>query len=480
MKLSVDGFRPAFSRESGVANSEALAPGQWSTFGVWVATTLVLGAVFFCWWLHLRPGVFSFDSGFYIQEVISGQINSRKPFLYARFIQLTSLGGTAVHLAVIVQVGLVTIALSRIFALGIWHRATWPTLALAAVVVLNPYVANMTLYLQNDVLFCVAILVLLAETLHIAKCRRVGLGSAIIIGLFAPMAMGFRENGLLFMPFWLLVVVLTLDRPAAIRVALVALLSTLVAYASIIGVNRADRHELLYPAIIHETVRLAQPGFRYQQVGDRLSPETVNAVGLDNLQKAVAFYWPLYWDSIAFFPDGPKLLELEPARRQEIVRQFLRHDLLPNLPSIAAHRIEMFTGALLARAEAVDSYGVPANLPPQLASWKQARSEQVRGEGILGKVNAKSFDYRSWTWNAAFGLTILMWLSARALWARDRTALGVLALVWIQAGVVLVVAPSAEYRYVFLVYLAPMLAMLIPVTRTDASVKISAPQDGAN
>jgi hypothetical protein len=34
-----------------------------------------------------------------------------------------------------------------------------------------------------------------------------------------------------------------------------------------------------------------------------------------------------------------------------------------------------------------------------------------------------------------------------------------LGLLWIQAGAVMALAPSAEYRYVFMIYLAPLLLL---------------------
>ena len=141
------------------------------------------------------------------------------------------------------------------------------------------------------------------------------------------------------------------------------------------------------------------------------------------------------------------------------MKSFLKHDLLPNLPSVAGHRVEMLTGALLARAEYVDPYDAPDNLHPPLRKWKKRVGASERGDGLLGELNEASGQSRGWTWNGAFGVVVLALMTLVALWRREPAALIVTALLWLQLGVLLAVAPSAEYRYVFMFYLAPLLLL---------------------
>lgn len=422
----------------------------------WAIIGVLLGLYFTAWWLHLRPGVFSYDSGHFLSEVVRGDITNRKPFLFARFIELTSMGGRWFQFTMFAQVAIVVLIVSRAFAIALSNRISPVWIALCAVLVLNPYVANMVFYLQNDVLFCFGIIAILVETLLVARRGRITFASLAMVALASPMAFAFRENGLLFLPFWW-ILVLFLGQDGK-RLVAVSFISTLLAYASIIGVDKERTADLMYPAVIHEVARLAQSGYRHE-IGSRLAPETRDAVGIEKLASATEVYWPLYWDTVGFFADGPNLAYLPGEQRSTIVRSFIKNDLLPNLPSVAGHRVEMLLGALLARAEYVDPYSAPENLHAPLRKWKNRVGASNRGEGILGELNEASGRSRGWSWNAALGVVVLAAMTLVALWRRDRVTLIVTTLLWLQLGVLLAVAPSAEYRYVFMFYLAPLLLL---------------------
>lgn len=422
----------------------------------WAIVAIVLGVYFTAWWLHLRPGIFSYDSGHFLAEVVRGDITNRKPFLFARFIELTSVGGRWFQATIFAQVALIVLFLSRIFAVAWTSGASRVWIVLGVLLVLNPYVANMTFYLQNDVLFCFGMIAILFETLLVVRRGRLTLASMAIVALASPMAFAFRENGLLFLPVWWVVIFLLGHRGR--RLAMVSVVSTVVAYASVWGVDKEKSHDLLFPAVIHEIARLAQSDYRHG-IGGRLAPETRDAVGIERLRSATSVYWPLYWDTVGFHPGGPNLAYLPEEQRSRIVRSFLTHDLLPNVPSIAGHRIEMLLGALLARAEFVDPYAAPDNLQGPLRTWKMRVGSSERGDGWLGELNSLSGRTRGWTWNAGVGIFVLGGMTLLALWRRDKVTLAVTSLLWLQLGVLFAVAPSAEYRYVFMFYLAPLLLL---------------------
>ena len=423
----------------------------------WVVGT-ALAAYFLAWWFHLRPGVFSFDSGFYLSEAIHGNVSNQKPFLYARFLQATSLGGKYFQLSVFTQASLVVLLLWRAFALALAQRVRPVWLLLCAVLIANPYFATMTFYVQNDLLFSCAVIAILLETLNVARHGTVTTVGLVVIAIAAPMAFGFRANGWLFLPLWLLLLPVALKRREWRPIAITALAATALAYISIVGVDRGDTHELFFPAVIHETVRLAQPGYRYG-LGTRLSPETRSAVGIDRLAHGVRVYWPLYWDTVGFMSGGPELKNLPEAQRRALVSSFLRHDLMPNLPSIAAHRLEILTAALLARAEPVDPYDAPVNMPTRLRLWKYRTGAEARNRGVLGRLNHASIESRAWSWNAGVGALVLLAMTFVAAWRRDKAMLVTAALLWVQMAAVFAVAPSAEYRYVLMIYLAPLLLL---------------------
>jgi hypothetical protein len=415
----------------------------------------ILGLYFFVWWLSLKPGIFSFDSGFYLQEVLSGKLTDRKPFLYARFLQITSLNGACFELSVLIQAALVVFVISRAFEIAAISRASIPVMVFCAVLILNPFVLFMAFYVQNDVLYCFAIIAILIETLNISRLGSVGKVGYVVVAIFSPMAFGFRENGLLFLPLWWLLLPLFMRRALWVRLVITSVLSTALVYGSIVGVDRSDRHDIFYPAAIHESIRLAQPVFGHAG-GGLLSSETRDSIGPAQVASAVPLYWPLYWDTIAFFPQGPQLAELPPSQRGQIVSSFLRHDLAPNLPSVLAHRVEIFLAATLARAEYVDPYSAPANIPETLAAEKDG----VRDTGLLGRVARFSIQSRAWTWNALLGVGVLSVLTFCGLWCRDVRILAICFLLWVQATAVLALAPSAEYRYVFMLYLAPLILLV--------------------
>src|SRR5688572_13458566 len=89
---------------------------------IWTIIAVLLGLYFTAWWLHLRPGIFSYDSGHFLAEVVRGDITNRKPFLFARFIELTSIGGRWFQFTIFAQVAIVVLIISRAFAVALSNR----------------------------------------------------------------------------------------------------------------------------------------------------------------------------------------------------------------------------------------------------------------------------------------------------------------------------------------------------------------------
>lgn len=423
----------------------------------WLALFALAAAYYLLWWTHLRPGVFTYDSGYYVWQVVTGNYTNLKPFLYARFLQLASLDGRSFETAVVFQILLVSLAAGRALAIGIMTRTHPAWLALAVLLLVNPYVANMASYVQNDVLFCIAMVLILVETLHIARLGRLPRASLAIIAIYAPMAFFFRENGLLFVPLWILAIWFIVPRSSWLRMAGTAVAASMACYVSVIGVNTEIRQDRLFGAVIHEVVGLARPAY-FSPTGQRLSPQTRQLVEQSRLSAAVSAYWPFYWDTIGFVPGGGMMVELDEERRAAIVRSFIRNDLPANLPSVAAHRVEVFLGAALARGAPVNPYAAVSNLAPALHSKKMARAPYLADEPLF-KINQLSHSSRGWTWNALVGIVAVLGLTLGALWTRDRAVLLIAALLWLQAALIFIAAPSAEYRYVFMLYLAPLLLL---------------------
>lgn len=427
----------------------------------WGIAACAFALYFGMWWQHLRPGVFSFDSGYYLNEVLTRHVTNLKPFFFARFLQAATLGGKYLQLAAFVQGAIAVFALSRMLAIGLATRVRLHWIVLCVVVLLNPYVANMVFFVENDVLFSIAVVVIIVETMYIARLGVATKASWLVIAIFAPMALLFRQNGILFLPPWIALVLLALPRRTWPAMLLPAAVSCALALATSVGVARegpSENQDLLYPAVIHEVVNLARPQFG-QPLASRLSTRTWAVVGRQKLQLAVTNYMPLYWDTIAFFPAGPKLVDESPLARQAIVRSFVRNDLAHNLPAVSAHRLEVFLGAALAQGVLIDPYYAPTNLSPRLFKSKSANGSAASNT-LLGRVNRAAIETRLWSWNAVFGMAVLAFLSLLALWRRDVRLLAFTLLLWLQVGAVLLAAPAAEYRYLFPIYLAPLMLLV--------------------
>jgi len=436
----------------------------------WFLWAVIFGVYFAIWWLVLRPGVFSYDSGYYINEVISGVIDNRKPFLYARFLQLTSIGGRYFELSTVVQVSLIVLLLSRAFAVAMASRTSLVIVIFCGVLVLNPYVVLMALYIQNDILFCFAIIGILVETLYVMRTASIGKAGFCMIAILSPMAFGFRENGLIFLPVWWCILPFLFQRPIWSRVVLISIFTTALALTSGWGVSRSESFNMFYPAVVHESIRLALP-FYGHAAGSVLSPETTEAIGFNKVASAVPYYLPLYWDSIAFFQNGPKLADLPRRQQQEIVRSFLIHDFAQNLPSVMGHRLEIFIAEAMARGEYyVDPYAVPKNISGPLANDKIEYGNLLRENGLFGGIVKFSILSRAWTWNAMVGVFVVGGMILLGLWRRDVKILLVCMLLFIQGAAIFALSPAPDCRYVFMLYLAPLLLLVridvLPINRT--------------
>src|SRR5262245_44888376 len=79
-------------------------PGVQHDARLFAGTFASLCAYYLLWYAHFWPGVFDFDSGVSLNEVVTGHLTDQKPFLYARFLQAFSLGGLSFPVAVMTQI----------------------------------------------------------------------------------------------------------------------------------------------------------------------------------------------------------------------------------------------------------------------------------------------------------------------------------------------------------------------------------------
>lgn len=426
----------------------------------WLAFFLALAVYLLPFWIELRPGVFSADSATYLEQVLTGQLENTKPYFFARFLQLASLGGNLLQRLALVLALIGIALLARILAIGWRLRAPWWLLALAVVVLLNPYVQVMLQYIQNDVLFCIAIGSVLAETIWCVRRQRAGLDSIVLIAVCAPMALWFRQNGLLFLPLWLLT--LPLLAPVAIwsRLAIPAVAACALSLGTIVGVDTSTTTNSRFPAVIHVIAGLARPE-QTQDVGGNLSSHTRALLGEKAVRQMAEAYDPRYWDYVGFVPTGPRMAALDEQRKSEIVRSFIRRDLWPNLPAVVAIRTQLFLNILLGRDMPPEPYGVARNIPGSLAYAKSRNLPEARPATSSAAVAVEAYRRGPALRSQLVGLAALVALTLCGLWRRERLALWFAGFFWIQLAAVFLLMPAADSRYLFFLYLLPVFAVAL-------------------
>lgn len=438
----------------------------------WLVFFVALAVYLLPFWVELRPGVFSDDSATYLAQVLTGQLENTKPYFFARFLQLASLDGNLLQRLALVLALIGIALLARILAIGWRLGAPWWLLALAVGLLLNPYVQVMLQYIQNDVLFCIGIGSVLAETIWCVRRQRVGVDSMLLIAACAPMALLFRQNGLLFLPLWLLTLPLLAPRAIWPRLALPALAACGLALGTLAGVDTSTTTNSRFPAVIHVIAGLARPE-QTQDVGGNLSAATRALLDDKTVRQLAASYDPRYWDYVGFVPTGPRLAALDEQRKSEIVRSFTRHDLWPNLPAVAAIRTQLFLNILLGRDMPPEPYGVASGMPASLAYAKSQNLPGVRPATSPAAAAVEAYRRQPVLRSQLVGLAGLVALTLCGLWRHERLALWFSGFFWIQLAAVFLLMPAADSRYLFFLYLLPVFAVALgrwtpPGTADDA------------
>jgi hypothetical protein len=426
----------------------------------WLVVFLVCAVYLMPYWVELRPGVFSDDSGTYLRQVLTGELENTKPFFFARFLQLASLEGhLMLRLALVLALFGIAL-LARILVIGWRLGAPWWLGALAVLLLLNPYVQVMLLYIQNDVLFCIAMGSVLAETLWCIRRKCVGIDSILLIVLCAPMALLFRQNGLLFLPLWLLTLPLIVPLAVWSRLAVPAVAACALALCTMAGVDTSTTINSRFPAVIHAMAGLARPE-QTKGTGDNLSPQTRALLGEKQMRRLAAAYDPRYWDYVGFVEYGPQYALLDEQRKSEIVRSFIRYDLWPNLPAVLAIRTQLFLNILLGRAMPPEPYGVARFMPGGLLHAKLENRPSNRPAASPAATLVKFYLREPVLRSQLVGFAGLVLLTLCSLWRRDRLVLWFTGFFWIQLAAVFVLMPSADSRYLFFLYLLPVFAVAL-------------------
>lgn len=431
---------------------------------VWASISAIFLLYLGWFWLEIRPGVLTDDSGIYLQQLVSGELHDKKPYFFTRFLQLISLDGRVLSRLALVHGVIGALLLARILTIGILSRPPVWLLVPAAVTVLNPYVVVLLLYVQNDALFCLAIMAVITETLWALRQNRVGNGTVALLALAVPAALLFRQNGLLFVPIWLAVLPFMFSRRLALRLMLPALLGCAVGLATMAGVDRSTSSNALFPAVSHVISGLSRAE-RGVPVGGNLSQETRDLVGETRVQLSPANFDPRYWDFIGFYAGGPLYAQMAPDAQRRLVASFVRNDLWANLPGVIAIRTQLFANLLLGRSHPLNPYEAGRFLPPVVL---QSSLERQPSGGVANRVIAALVGSRL-AYSAIFGLALLCVFAVRAVWLRDRPQLLVCLLLFVQVAGLFALAPAADARYLFLIYLFPMAALVAwrPFLRAD-------------
>lgn len=434
-------------------HSDALAKDQGLGL-LWLVFGALLLLYQWPYWLELRPGVFTDDSGMYLTQVMTGEVSNQKPYFFARFLQLISLDGRVMTRLALVMAIIGIALIARVLAIGWRSGAPWWLMALALALVINPYMPLMLLYVQNDVLFCIAATALVVETIWCVRMGRCSRVSIAVIALTAPAALLFRQNGLLLVPLWLASLPWVLTPGQWKRVAIPVVATCGLSLLTMVGVDRSDTLNTKFPAVAHAITALSRAE-RGQPVGVKISPQTRAIVGETRIALAPAYYDPRYWDFAGFYPGGPLFQLMSEADKDAVVKSFVKHDLWPNLPAIVAIRTQMFLNIVLGRSHPLGGHEIPRYLPDRVL---EAKISNPKSNGwVSGWLDGLAT--RSLQSGSLPGLCILILLSLMGIWQRRWLLVWLTMLYWIQVAAVFLLMPAADSRYLFLLYLFPLAAL---------------------
>ncbi len=425
------------------------------------------------WLLVFWPGVLGEDSAAALMEVDQPDaFRSGKSVVWYYFVRATYGVTHRVEVPILILMLLCAFFFARMLAWYWSQQRRALCLFLLAFICLTPHMVYFAGTLYPDAIFAVASTALLFEVWLVSQQRRAGALSLWVFALSLPFAVFVRPNGILF----LLPAVLALwFLHGGSRYLLAAIIAAWCAVVYVgTHVHRSTAQSATHSLVLFETVKLLQPRAMndlWKQMPDmndpwvlqspKLSPRTLEILQSYRPKELYLKYNdPVYWDMLAFHPEGPQVLGLSEQQNEELTREFLRYNLWHNLPDIAASRLNVFLSAALAQG------GFPALdyarhiLPRTQAKSKMRKLGLLRTEQALRAVHRDSYKLRWLLWTPWLGFGLLALVVLRGVQRRRVLPL----LIGIPAGLQLLAitafASAGEYRYLLPFFTLPL--ALIP------------------
>ncbi|MGH8498929.1 MAG: hypothetical protein ACRERV_09015, partial [Methylococcales bacterium] len=224
-----------------------------------------------------------------------------------------------------------------------------------------------------------------------------------------------------------------------------------------------ERHPVIFPVAAQEMANFARP-LAEQSAGAGLSEESKKFLARigKTPQRLADFYHPYNWGYVGIVPEGPQLYYLKPNEVLELNKLFLTRELWKNLPAFFGHRVEVFLAMSLAKYEnadpalrvaILDAYGVRLNdivssrLPAAIKS-------------TMDKLYKVGYRNRWLFWNVLPASFFLCFLILQGGWWRPPARIVLIPLVVQMLGI-FCLAPAADHRYVFPLFLSVPLLLLV-------------------
>lgn len=438
-----------------------------------IATFLLLAALYGLWLANFWPGVLGQDSLAVLLQIEEGEIQSQKPVFWYLFVKWLYEPHRLIEVSVAVQLLLSALIFGRILG-WCWQQGMRKAFFFLLVFVcLSVPVLYYQSALYSDGLFCAAVAGLTFEAWLIIRARKVGTLSLLYLALLVPVALFFRANGA-FMLAILLPLLLCVPNADRLKLGLVFLAWVLLYSYANYSHKSLQRHGSLFPLAIFETVNFLQPhavGTRIMGLEGLVTPATMTVLERRRpIKDIVAFYDRDYWDPLVYRAAGPAFLSLPKEDKAVIVREFFCCNLWHNLPAFLGSRVNVFMVAALANG-GFGGLDETVTIVPQIKSRSQVRPLDLGpvDTGLRAMVDV-SFKYRWILWSPFLGIGLLVALAVRGWKRRDWPLVMLMVPLLLQLGGIFLFSIAGEYRYLMLFFTG--VVALLPIyiaTRADAA-----------
>ncbi|HOB66125.1 hypothetical protein [Ottowia sp.] len=422
--------------------------------------------VYFAWYLGVWPGPLGQDGYSLIANINQGvpRYTGKDPawLLYA----LATYGATqrveALMLPLILFQGII---LSRIIGWTYINHYKKTAIFLIVFVACTPHILNFSTSAYPDAIFSLAFVGLLFEVWLSSRQEKISaLGLFYLFFLF-PIACFFKGNGVIAL---LPVIYLAIHFKGALRWGILAIILFWTA-AIQIGAKIYDLgggHGAVKPLILFETINFMQsrPMNLWEtrhMVTDRTKEIMYRYVTQEDIDRLYdRDYWDTFWHQNQ---DRVMLRNMTKTDERRLRADFLKYNVWRNIPAFASSRVNIFLASMLGQGGMVG----PDDARHTLSNKPGSRLDATKSEynplnltaypKLLNQVYEFSYDWRFLLWTPMLGLFLIFICTKQSIRKHDRAAFIISAALLIQLMGIFIFSIAAEYRYILIIFYAPLI-----------------------